>query len=180
MAKTIRRACESWNCPGCAGIRPGTEAIDAVIEEKSLGRSALYFIFGYDLGIAHKDFLMALGEHEVQKALFVGRLTSEDTGFFKDWVTFHGKQRIFVRGTTRAQYRQCSVCGRHLYFALGRYYLFPHPPDGQKLFYAGNGGLVVTEDLVERITLNRWRNLSCEKIEVLPKPLDGLPNLPPP
>jgi hypothetical protein len=181
MAEAIdRNAGLSWRCPVCGRPKPGERELDATIEEDKMEKTPLSFIFGYGLGLARKDFLFGLGEDKVREDLYLGRLFSERKGLLDDWVTFNGKHRIFVRGSEHAQHRQCTECGRHFYFAMGRQYLHPQPPAGVAIFDKGYGGLVVTEELAGRITLNRWPKLVCEKLPVLATPLDGFPNLPPP
>jgi hypothetical protein len=178
MAKECEgEAFRTWRCSGCAGIKPGTKEVDAIIQERKLDNTPLNFIFAFGLGVARRDFLFSFGEHEVQQHLYIGRIFSEDIGLLENWVTFHGKYRIFVRGSQHTQYRQCSECGRHLYFGLGKHYLYPQPDESVTMFYSGNGGLVVTGDLIERVTLNKWPKLKCEQLPVLSTPLDGLLDL---
>lgn len=175
--ETREAVAAKWRCGSCGGIRPGTKIIDATIQEQRFGNAALNFVFGFDLGVARKDFLAIFGEEELQKSLYIGKLFSEERGLLDDWVTFHGKQRIFVRGSTHTQYRECSGCGSHLYFGMGKQYLCPQPTKNIKIFHGGNSSLIVTEDLTEKITLNSWEKLKCEKLQVLDKPLDGFPVL---
>lgn len=170
----------TWLCPGCASPKPDQKAIDAMIEEVGFESAPLNFIFGTGLGIVHKELLFALGEDEARQCLYLGRLFREDGKLLKEWATFHGKHRIFVRGSNNAQYRQCFDCGKHLYFATGTHYLYPEPQGGVSIFHSGGCGLVITEELTRRLTINKWRMLVCEQLRVLRAPLDGLSELPQP
>jgi hypothetical protein len=184
-ACSIEKACHAeahrtWLCTGCASPKPGTKELDATVQNESMEGPPLNFVFGCDLGVARKEFLFAFGENVVRHHFYLGRLSRDDGTPFDDWVTFRGKHRIFVRGSKHAQYRQCTLCGRRLYFALGKHYLYPQPPAGVTIFDTGNGGLVLTEDLVQGVTINKWRKLEFLKLPILDAPLDGLGDLPSP
>jgi len=60
---------------------------------------------------------------------------------------------------------------------MGQLYLYPPPPVNVSIFDAGNGGLVVTEELVNQLNLNAWRKLDCTKLPVQNIPKDGLLDL---
>jgi hypothetical protein len=55
--------------------------------------------------------------------------------------------------------------------------LCPNPPADANIFDAGEGWLVVTEKVFQRVTVNRWTRLSFDKLPVLDPPKDGLPVL---
>jgi hypothetical protein len=177
MANCQEQESQLWRCGSCSRIKAKTGAIKAVIQESPLDRVALNFVFGYDLGIAHKEFLNSLGIGIVNRHLELGPLFSEDRGLLDQWVTFHGKARIFVRGSLRAQYRKCTECDRYQYFGIGKHYLYPEPLEGVCIFYSGNGGIVVVEELLDHVAVNKWRDLKCEELPVLSSPLDGFDEL---
>jgi hypothetical protein len=172
------KAAKDWLCLGCASPKPGLGAIDATIDEVEPEVMPLNFLFGCGLGIARADFLFSFGETTVQRDLHIGQVFNENGKLLDEWVTFNGKHRIFIRGTHHAQYRRCLECGKGVYFALGRHYLSPAPPASVDIFDEGNGGLVISEQLIGFLTLNKWRKLKCEKLEILGAPLDGLGNVP--
>jgi hypothetical protein len=171
------QARKTWLCTGCAFPRPDTKVVDAAIQEKEPDNVALNFIGGCGLGIVRKDFLLALGEDTVREHLHLGSVGGPDGRLLEDWVTFVGRHRIIVRGSKNAGVRLCSECGRTVYFAIGQLYLYPKPPYGVSIFDAGNGGLVVTGELVGRVKLNSWRKLDCTRLPVLEAPRDGLVEL---
>jgi len=167
----------TWLCTGCAAPKPDAKEIDATIQNESLENTGLNGISGCGIGVAHKDLLFALGEDVVRECLYIGRLFSKSGRLMKNWITFNGKQKILVRGSKMVSYRKCSDCGRYAYFSMDPHYLYPQPPTGFSIFDMVNGGLVVTEDLAQKITINRWRKFSCDKLAVLDKPLDGIEEL---
>lgn len=177
MAKSCwEKARKSWLCPGCGNPRE-QRTIELTIQEDEPDNTPLNMISGCTVGIARKDFLFCFGEDIVRQHLYLGHVFGPDGHPLENWVTFVGRHRIIVRGSKNAGVRRCSECGRNVYFAMGELYLYPQPPAGVLIFDAGNGGLVVTEELVRRIKLNKWRKLDCRRLPVLDYPLDGLVEL---
>ena len=168
---------KTWLCAGCLSPKPDIKTIDIILDDEKPENSPLNFINGTNLGIANKDFLLALGEGEVQNNLNLGKIFNCNGVLLDKWVTFIGKQRIIVRGSKNAGCRRCVECGRLLYFATGKQYLCPQPPQGVSIFDSGHGGLVVTEDIAKRIVLNKWPKLTCEELSVFDSPKDGLPDV---
>ncbi|MBI4661415.1 MAG: hypothetical protein HY735_21540 [Verrucomicrobia bacterium] len=178
MAKEIYEAVRrTWLCRGCVSPKPGTPEVDATIQELEPDNTPINIVNGCGLGIARKEFLFALGEDVIRRYLFLGRVFRQDGAELENWVTFHGKHEIIVRGSKHVSFRKCPECGKRLYFAMGKRYLYPEPPKGIEMFDSGCGGLVVTERLVVRITLNKWRKLACIKLPVFSAPKDGLAEL---
>lgn len=177
--EAYNKARNTWLCTGCASPKPDVRKVDLVIEdmESAPENLPLNFHFGSGVGVARKDFLFSLGKEEVERELCLGQVFGPEGQLLDDWVTFMGKHRIIVRGTKHAGARICEECGRQIYFALGRRYLYPRPPEGISIFDQGSSGLVVTEVLVGRVKLNQWRGLSCLKLPVLTAPRDGLGEL---
>ena len=60
---------------------------------------------------------------------------------------------------------------------MGRRYLFPRPPTDALIYESDLFGLVTTREVIASITLNRWPKLGLEKLQVLEKPKDSLPEL---
>lgn len=157
--------------------KPGVQGVNLTVQERTPENTPLNTVAGTGVGVARKDFLAELGDTAVRKYLFVGRVIGPDGEVFKDWVTFRGKHLIIVRGSKEAGYRICDVCGQPAYFAMGKKYLYPVPPAGVSIFDKFNGGLVVSPEIMERVTLNRWRKLKCVKLPVVSVPKDSLPAL---
>jgi hypothetical protein len=55
--------------------------------------------------------------------------------------------------------------------------LFPAPPSDATIFETHPGGLLVPEDIYQRVALKKWRMVGIEKLPVLEEPLDGLGTL---
>ena len=174
LAKQFREEVgKTWLCTGCGNPR-WQKAIDLIIQEDEPDNTPLNLAAGCIVGIARKDFLFCFGKNDVERHLYLGRLFREDGVLLEDWVTFHGRQRIVIRGSKDVSYRQCGDCGRHVYFAMGQQYLCPQPPKGINIFDVGSGELVLTKELAERVILNKWRKLACSKLPIFATPMDGL------
>jgi hypothetical protein len=170
---------ETWLCAGCARPKPRIAPLDAVLQAKP-PNIALNFVMGFGIGVARKDFLFELGMPEVEANLILGNITLSGGTPVNDFVTFIGRHRIFVRGTTRVGFRICDQCGRGVYFATGQRYLYPAPPNGIEIFCSGNGGLVVSSKLYARIAKRKWKALYTRKLQTLGAPKDDLGELPAP
>jgi hypothetical protein len=166
-----------WLCTGCAFPKPDATRVNVTIQEVQPDNTPLNFVSGSGLGIARKEFLLSFGEAIIRQNLWLGDVFDPDGRLLENWSTFVGRRKIIVRGSKNAGVRRCSACGRVVYFAMGAPYLFPRPAEGVAILDAGNGGLVVTESLVESLDLNKWRKLDCVKLPVLNRPKDGLGNL---
>jgi hypothetical protein len=70
------------------------------------------------------------------------------------------------------------VCGRHIYHATGRSYLYPAPRADALIHGSNLGGLVVTPEIAERVRAKRWRKVAIEELPVLDPPPDGFGTLP--
>ncbi len=177
MAKSFRE--EAWKtrlCMGCGNPRE-QGVIDVAIQEDEPDNTPLNILSGCTIGIARKEFLFAFGQDIIHQHLYLGQVVGSDERPLESWVTFVGRHRIIVRGSKNAVVRRCAECGRNVYFAMGELYLCPEPPPGIAIFDAGNGGLVVSEALIERVNLNAWRKLECTKLPVLAFPKDGFHEL---
>lgn len=174
---SFKQAGESWLCLGCAFPKPDCKEIDITIQGARPDETPINFVSGCGVGIISREFILALGEEQVHRSLYLGRLFGEDGSLLERWATFIGKKRIVVRGSEHVSYRWCSECGRLVYFALGRSYLCQPPTDEFDIFDSGSGGLVVTQELMERVSMHKWPKLIRTRLPVLEVPLDGLPVL---
>jgi len=168
----------TWLCHGCCRPYPETQRIDTRIEDDEID-GPLNMLNGCGVALAYKPFLMRFGEERVRQNLNVGRVYDPNGRLLSDWVTFIGKHVLIVRGNEHAKHRVCSNCGRNLYFAMGRKYLFPQPPQGIDLFESDLWGLIVPESVAETLDISESNGIWIEKLPVLDEPLDGLPPLTP-
>jgi hypothetical protein len=163
-----------WMCLDCRAPHPWVERVDIRIHGSSPGRSSLTFADG--IPIAHKDELLRLGTDEVAKSLFLGEVRAEDGRVLSDWLTWRGIYKVIVRGDKHAGHRSCKVCGRDIYFAMGKQYLHGAPPMGVRVMQHG-AGLVVEARLAEQLDLKKWRGVHVTPLPILATPLDGLPSM---
>lgn len=169
-------AWRKWFCPGGkhlkAGIRRGLNAHIRDEDPKgSLSRIGIY------LPLATRAFLMQFGEKRIRRDLYIGSVYGPDGALMREWVTYRGKHGLIVRGKADAAYRVCKQCGRVLYFAGPKSYLYPEPMPGPELFQSDECGLIVSERLVKELNIPKPRGIMVERLPVLAEPLDGFPPL---
>jgi hypothetical protein len=122
----------------------------------------------------HVELLEQLGTEEVERDLMLGRVFGPDGKVIPNWVTFRGKHYLIVRGAKHAGSRRCPACGRALYFAMGKGFLYPMPPAGIDIFEGSRFGLVLTERIFDRLDLGKWGKFGIEKLDVPAVPPDAL------
>lgn len=165
---------KTWLCTGCCHPRPGVEAVDVQIDApECLEDVVLTFVAGCSVGLAHRDFLTALPAAAVSDDLWLGNVYDPSGNPIDDWKTYRARHKLFVRGTKHVGYRECDECGRHLYFAMGRRYLFPSPPEGICLF-EGYCSLILPETCFEQLPVKTWPAVYVQRLPVVSKPKDGL------
>ena len=166
----------SWLCTGCNSPKPDIGAIDVRIRATP-GKEPLNAVGGWGVGIASKAFLDAIGTNLAQRELYLGRVYGPDGKELTEWATFRGKHRLIVRGSKNVSHRRCTECGRDVYFAMGKKYLYPSPPPSVSLFGANLVGLVVTEDVFSRSGIEKWQGIYIDKLCVADVPKDSLGEL---
>ena len=137
----------------------------------------LTFVMGAGVPIILRRFLDALGAEIIERDLALGAVLDPRGEPVQDWVTFCGRRRLIIRGSKNVSYRECGDCGRHVYFAMGKRYLFPSPPNDATIFESDLFGLVVPGLLYERLQVREWRGLTIDELPVLSAPLDSLGEL---
>lgn len=173
--KDYSEAKKHWLCTGCNRPFPNIGPIDVQIQNSKV-QGPLNFIQGAGLGVAQKSFLIRLGKERVARDLQLGAITSP-AGPLSDWVTFVGRQHVLVRGSKNVSYRACSSCGRTVYFAMGKHYLFPKPEACAEIYDSGWGGIVIPKELSTILGFEKDAGVLVETLEVLDEPCDGLPLL---
>jgi len=166
----------TWLCGGCCSPRPGEYAIDAYIQERQ-PVGPMSFVNGCSLPMVNRAFLMRFGRARVERDLLLGQVFGPDGGEIRQWITFRGRQELIVRGTEHVQHRICEECGRNLYFAMGKRYLYPKPRADINLFESNLFGLIVPEWLAVECDMVSPSGVTAERLEVLREPLDGLAGL---
>ena len=171
-------AMQTTLCPGCAHPRPDVTAIDVRLQERAPRDKPLNLMFGSAVGLVHRALLELIGQEIVRRDLYLGRVFGNGGNEVSDWVTFRGRFGLVVRGTRDAGFRTCSICGRNLYHATGKRYLFPSPPEDATIFESDLSGLIVPVEVYERVTTRKWARIGVDKLPVLEHPVDGLGEIP--
>jgi hypothetical protein len=164
------KALETWLCQGCASPKIGSGAIDVVLRN-SPQKIPLNFVSGIGVGIVSETLLNALGMEMVEPYLLLGTAKGPDRRPIEGFRTFRGKHRMIIRGDERSSYRKCEVCGRDIYFPMGKKYIVGQIPD-TPIYQSQYNQLIVTEELYKRISGTKWKKVSIEKLENYTKPLD--------
>lgn len=175
--KAYAEALQTWLCAGCARPKPDVQAVDVWLQNRAPRDKPLNFVFGSAVGLIHKDLLEAIGATIVEQDLYLGQVIG-DCGRLEDWATFRGRRGVIVRGSKDASFRTCPECGRNIYCASGKRYLYPTPPRDATIFESDLFGLVVPPDVYKRVSKRNWRMLAVDSLPVLAEPADGLGELP--
>lgn len=173
----LARAQGAWLCPGCGAPKPGVGAVDVQLDHNPASGSPLNFVHGTGVPLARKSLLFRLGLDVVQRQMYLGNVLDARGRTLDDWVSFRGGQRIIVRGSKSVSHRNCAVCGRHIYFAMGKRYLYPAPPSDLTVMESDLFGLVLSEKLFSKLAFDEWAGLTVDMLPVLAKPLDSLGDL---
>lgn len=171
------RAQGSWLCPGCGAPKPGVAAVDTQLDSEPANGSPLNFVNGTGVPLAKKSFLFRLGLDVLRRQLYLGKVIGASGTPLSDWVSFRGRQRVIIRGSRNVAHRTCDVCGRHVYFAMGKRYLYPAPPSDSTVLESDLFGLVLSKDLLSKLALDEWNELTVDELPVLANPLDSIGDL---
>jgi len=132
--------------------------------------------------LVHRDLLSLLGDRDIERDLYIGRVFGRGGTLLNDWVTARGRRNLILRGSQEAVYRICRNCSRVFYFSRNNYYLHPAPPNDTAIFESNLCGLVVAREIGERVIAEKharkWRRLAIEPLFLLDPPPDGFGVLP--
>jgi hypothetical protein len=148
--ESYKKAQHSWLCSQCLSPRESWETVDFEIQESAPDDPPLNFVNGCGLGVVRRDFLEELGLQVVQRDLYLGNLRGPNGALIENWMTFRGKQRVIIRGSTNVSFRRCTECSRIVYFAMGKRYLFPSPSENADIFGSDLYGLVLRQQASSR------------------------------
>jgi rubredoxin len=169
-----QEATQSWLCLGCKTPKPGVKSVDVTLQGFRFPKTPLNFVFGVSIGIIRRELLDELGHKVVERELHIGRVFNEGGDEVVELATFRGQHVLIVRGVDMARYRVCPDCGRHIYFAKPKWYLYPSPLPDVDVFESHSNQLVLSEDAFNRLTPDKWkRRLTIAKLKILEAPLDG-------
>lgn len=127
------------------------------------------------VGIAKHAFL-DLFRDEMEGRFHLGRVLNARGVPFEKFVSFIGVKPIKVRSGQDAQFQYCEECGAFRYGRGpgGQDYVVRSQLTGQKIYESYPRGLLLDDDLAERIDRNKWKGISYMRVEVRDEPLDGL------
>jgi hypothetical protein len=159
--------------------------MDVQLEELQIKKyhAPLNFVSA-NIGLAQKSFLAQIGWDIVERDLYLGRVFNYHRKLLDDWVTFHGRRHLVVRGADEragpdypiynVRYRCCHICGRVLYGALRdkHHYLYPSPPTDAEIF-EDRCSLIVPDYLFAKLEIPKKAKIAIDRLEVLDEPLDG-------
>jgi hypothetical protein len=134
-------------------------------------------VAGHGVPLIRRDALPVLGERNVSEQLVLGRVFNKFGQEIENWATFRARMRLIVRGTKNVGFRKCDLCGRSIYFAMGKRYLCPMPKEPERLFESHLRGLVLPEKIyiTAESEIKKWRGIQLDRLSVLDLPRDGLP-----
>src|SRR5690349_13294830 len=72
--KQKQTATKDWWCSACHGVKPAAEVVDIEIQETSLGKAPLSFVFRSGLALARADFLYEFGEAQIREYFWLGKM----------------------------------------------------------------------------------------------------------
>ena len=168
-------ATETWLCTGCGAPRPDVGSIDVQIQETLPDDAPLTFVNGCGVILARRDFLDSLPVVDIRSNVTLGTVRGASGTSLDDWSTVRCRSRLIVRGNRNVSYRQCTVCGRHVYFAMGSRYLYPAPLQGCSIFESDLYGLVLAHGPFPQ--LPRWPKVAVDLLRIATRPQDGLGDL---
>ncbi len=160
-------------CKGCSSARVTGQPLDVVLQTKP-DRSALNFVHGVCVVIATKALLQALFPEGPQESLRLGKVFGPDRKAVASFVTIMNRERILVRGNERSTFRVCPDCQRVWYSAIGKRYILKRDIGNANVYEPQYGGLVVSEEIAQRVIGGKWRNLVIRKLELRDEAIDGL------
>lgn len=182
-ARVIRTMC----CPECWHPRKGLTAINGIQLETRSDELDKPLELGM-VGVVWNEFLASIPKEIVERDLWLGSLLGPDGKPLEGWSTFNGRYKLYVRGTrgainsrgtTEIETHPCGTCGLVRYFAMGKYHLYPKPPEDADIFQGGLHRLIFRASVFQLLDIQKWKKaLHVARIPVLDKPLDGV-ELPP-
>jgi hypothetical protein len=156
-AGSLEDAYKHWLCRGCNGPTPIARSIDVCLETPATLEKPMTGLSGGFPGIALKELISQISPEAVERDLFLGQVFLSDGTLLSDWVTYHGRHRLIIRGTKHISQRVCPDCGRLVYFAMGKRHLFPDPPLDATLYESDLSGIILNEVDFNALDLSKWR-----------------------
>lgn len=161
-------------CSQCNEVLTKT-TIDAYLNEKVKKCFApITYVRGTSIVLLRKDLISILGEKNLQKVYFIGKVYDVNQQLSTEYISLTPKFSIFVRGKRDSICRICEECGQILYFPLplNFWYLVKNTIPNLPLFPSALSGIIVNEEIYKAIIQSKIKKIGKEKLTILEKPLD--------
>ena len=168
-----KRSMSTWACSKCKAVKPGTSAIEAVIQ-KTKFRGDLSFIYWFSgFLLISTRLINALGARRVARHFYVGEVFQDDgTGLETHKTILPKGERLVTRGGPNSECNVCSKCGFIGYRAIGEQYLL-RPRKVEPL--SGDDEMFCRDDVYQQLAGLRLNRVNVKRIQFRDKPEDGLP-----
>jgi hypothetical protein len=165
---------KTWLCPGCLTARQDSE-IPSLMLKGRINDLVLNSIDGTGIGVIREDFLQLLNSFNAGSYIRLIRLLDQAGNAIPSFYGFLPTRYTVVRGDARSSYRKCDVCGRLLYFPMGKRYLLKSQfPDEELLVGEQFDGLITRSEIAERVKRMKWKEIVITELPLLDDPLDNL------
>lgn len=164
-------------CSHCSRARYLRGPTDIVLDDDCLRHSPLTGDPFHGITIIQKSLLDLIEIEDISRYFCMGAVRNTKGELFGGWVYLYNPDRIIIRGTREATFRNCPECGRTLYSAQGPEYLYPAPPKDIPIFQSLTSVLVDSRYL-DRSRLPKSRWLGSQILKIAEKPRDGLGEFP--
>jgi hypothetical protein len=161
-------------CVGCGAPLNPSGPSNVKIQGSRVRSRMMSFIWGSGLIVASQRFLELIPEKILETELLLGTVIDGFGDRLDGWSTVKARTRVMIRGKRSAQTRVCSLCGRRLYYAAGKHYLYPAPAIGRGVFESNKAGLVFPESVFMKMAIVPGNGFGIERLSVLDSPRDGL------
>jgi len=171
---------KKYVCSECKRIKPEMQnkKIDVFLMEKP-DKAAVNTVYPPGIDIVRTNFL-DLFANELDECLDIGKVYINDDTIVEEFVTFAGKKSMFLRGSEETSFRGvCQSCGQLRYLPQYPWYVMKESLIDQNICQAYPlDGLIITEELKNRIKKGKWKGIYITKLPVLDEPRDGIEDFP--
>lgn len=162
-------------CHSCNKLLTNTSCIDVVLAENPYNYP---LDVASGIGIIRKDLVEAIGYEVFINNMMIGKVFYPAGTCHEKFFTFRGRKIINIFSDKFDKVKKCSVCGRLSVFPLGKYYMLRTDFEGTQLFECYFHGLVISENILNKINNFKWRKISIMKLEITDQPPEGCEEIP--
>lgn len=156
-------------CSGCSHALSKPGSIDAYLAYPP-DDAAVNIITGVGIGYAQVSLLEVIGVETMSMPLSLGHLYAQGERL-EDYATFRAEDLLFIRGEQvegeyGSKFRICPICGRLLYFPMGRRYIVASDLTSASVYETQLHTLLVDENAYQRLKQKQWKKLGIWKLPV--------------